>query len=88
MSRVQPGVCRHCNCTETNACRLEDGDPCCWTDLQRTVCSNPACIRAESARVARARQAAITAGTPRKLRSWEIHEQIRRGRRGRKRRAA
>ena len=44
-------ICRHCKCTETNACILANGDPCCWVDVERTVCSNPSCIRAEARRV-------------------------------------
>jgi hypothetical protein len=52
VSRIQPGVCRHCGCTEDNACVLVNGDGCCWTDRERMVCSNPSCIAAESARLA------------------------------------
>ena len=71
---IAPGTCRHCNCTELNACRLEDGDPCSWTDGERTVCSNPKCIVAEQQRRARIK-AEFKASQPRKLRSWEIEEQ-------------
>jgi len=71
-----PGTCRHCHCTEDNACRLSEGDTCCWTNLERNVCSNPACIKAESARVAR-----VKAARPRPLRSSDIHQLIRRGNR-------
>lgn len=42
---VQPGVCRYCKCTELNACRTPpSGEPCCWADERRTVCSNPSCL--------------------------------------------
>lgn len=55
MSMIQPGTCRHCGCTEDDACRLETGDPCWWTDREQVVCSSPSCILAEQARLARAR---------------------------------
>lgn len=29
---------------------LANGDPCCWVNAERTVCSNPACIKAEERR--------------------------------------
>jgi hypothetical protein len=48
---LQPGICRHCKCTEENACILQTGEPCCWMDRERLVCSNPACIKAEARRV-------------------------------------
>ena len=51
MSTVTPGTCRHCRCTEENACILHTGDTCWWTNDERTVCSNPSCIKAEQARV-------------------------------------
>lgn len=41
------GTCRHCGCTEANACRLQTGDACCWTNKARTVCSNGICVWAE-----------------------------------------
>lgn len=58
MSTIAPGQCRHCRCTEENACQLANGDPCSWIDPQRLVCSNPECIKAEQARVAAARASA------------------------------
>lgn len=80
MTTIIPGKCRHCGCTEHNACRLADGDPCGWIDWTRTVCSNPSCVRAEQARKAQV-QAAFRQST-RKLTPAEVHEQIRnRGRR-------
>jgi len=88
MSLVAPGVCRHCGCTESNPCRLQDGDTCFWDNRERTVCSNPSCRRAEGERMARAK-AAAKAARPRKLTSAEVHELIRsRGRSRKKGRAA
>lgn len=57
---IAPGTCRHCGCTEERACRLHTGDPCCWVDRTRLVCSNPACGTAEAGRKAAARLAART----------------------------
>lgn len=52
MPNVTPGECRHCGCTDQNACKVPPtGDPCCWIDLTFTVCSNPDCIRAEQKRL-------------------------------------
>lgn len=46
-------VCRHCGCTEEDACRLAPtGEPCSWTTALRVVCSNPVCVAKERARVA------------------------------------
>ena len=39
-------ACRHCGCTENDACETEDG-PCHW--VSEDVCSNPDCIAAEEA---------------------------------------
>lgn len=47
MSLIAPGVCRHCGCTETDPCRLGDGDTCGWMDRNRLVCSNGKCVMAE-----------------------------------------
>jgi hypothetical protein len=33
------GVCRFCGCTEMRACRLPEGEPCCWLDEAQTICS-------------------------------------------------
>jgi hypothetical protein len=77
-----PGMCRHCGCTEDSPCRLSEGDTCCWFNRERTVCSSPACIKAEEARVARIPK-------PRKRTPADINELIRRGnRKPKKRRAA
>lgn len=65
MSIPIPGKCRHCGCTEDRACTLETGDPCCWVDLDRSVCSRPVCISREAARVAAERQ-----GAPSRYRGW------------------
>lgn len=70
MTLIAPGICRHCPCTDERPCGYCRGvhGECCWTDRTRTVCSNPACIRAEAARV----QAAKAAGAkpPSKYRGW------------------
>lgn len=43
---LQPGVCRYCGCTEDNACRTPpSGEPCCWVEDDRTVCSGWNCQR-------------------------------------------
>jgi hypothetical protein len=90
MSGVIPGTCRHCRCTERDACLLATGDPCCWTDRERTVCSAPSCIVAEERRIRSLRNV-----KPVKKRSrfhgWgygAIQEQLRRERRRRRKRAA
>lgn len=56
---LQPGVCRHCECTESNPCSLclHKHDGCAWSDTSRLVCSGEPCIRAEAARLAAARAA-------------------------------
>jgi hypothetical protein len=88
MTYIAPGTCRHCRCTEDNACSLGNGEPCWWTNNERTVCSNPSCIKAEEARLARAKEAA-KAAQPKRLRSYEVSDLIRRGnRRPKKGRAA
>lgn len=88
MSIVQPGVCRHCGCTEDNACMTQTGEPCHWMNRERTVCSNSPCIIAEEARLARAK-AAAQAAKPRRLTPAEVHQLIRnRGRKPKKGRAA
>lgn len=45
----RPGQCRFCRCTESNACKLPDGDPCSWFTTDRTVCTAPACLNAHFA---------------------------------------
>jgi len=77
---IIPGRCRECGCTEDNACRLGDGDTCCWYDQNRTVCSAPACIRQYEAKRAAARAAA----KPTSLTSAQVSDAIRRGNRKRK----
>lgn len=45
MTAAAAGVCRYCLCTEDNACRTPPcGEPCCWVDSARTVCSNWPCM--------------------------------------------
>ncbi len=84
------GCCRHCGCTELGPCRLEDGETCVWLDSTRAVCSAPGCIVRERQRL-RAREARMKA--PRRRTPAEVHEEIMREarekrRRARKRRAA
>jgi ParB/RepB/Spo0J family partition protein len=38
------GVCKFCGCTEDDACRLDGGANCSWTNVEETVCSNPDCL--------------------------------------------
>lgn len=91
MSVIMPGRCRHCRCMESDACVLADGEPCCWIDSTRIVCSNPACIIAEKAR--RARAAALDAKPKSAFANWgygaiveELQRQSRSARRQRQRR--
>lgn len=54
MKAAQPGTCRHCGCSEERpcwACRAHC-DECTWADAERTVCSGPACVKAERDRLA------------------------------------
>jgi hypothetical protein len=85
MTLIAPGTCRHCDCTEANACRLPEGDTCAWVNPERTVCSNPACIKAEKARMARARAEAPR--PPRRLNRFDIWEQQAERRREKRRQA-
>lgn len=41
-------TCRHCGCTDDNACRLAKG-PCDWHDTLGGCCTNPDCIAKEVA---------------------------------------
>lgn len=86
---IAPGCCRHCGCTEDHACRLFDGDTCCWIDNTRTVCSSPRCVRAETARRKQAaREAAAEKRKPKSrfagMGYGAIVEQLRRERRRKK----
>lgn len=88
MTHLLPGRCRYCSCTEDNACRLADNEPCAWWDEERTVCSNPRCIRAE---LARTRQSAAPPRPRSKYAGWgygAILEDLRRQRRRRRGRRA
>lgn len=40
-----PGICRHCGCTEKQACRVGPGVPCHWANAEHTICSQPDCVR-------------------------------------------
>lgn len=73
---IEPGICRHCGCTESDPCRLSDGDSCSWADAARTVCNRPSCMKAEAARKRSAK-----AARPKRLTSADVHALIR----GRKR---
>lgn len=84
-----PGKCRHCGCTEANACTLTNGDHCAWCDESRTVCSNPSCIQLE-----RARQRTLSPTTRGMYPGWgygaiveDLRRKRRRGRRGKGRAA-
>lgn len=68
------GVCHYCRCTEDNACKLPNGDPCGWFVAGRNVCNAPACIRAFQGEVER--MLAEMARRPRKRTPGEVHEQI------------
>lgn len=44
------GICRHCGCTENNACILDDfigTTTCGWYNREQTCCKNPKCITKE-----------------------------------------
>jgi hypothetical protein len=53
LPKLKPGKCRYCGCTETRACVLtivciehsQVPIMCCWWDHERTVCSNPSCVK-------------------------------------------
>jgi hypothetical protein len=59
---LQPGVCRHCECTEERPCSLclHDHGGCAWVDRSRLVCSGAPCVRSEQVRLATARAARPT----------------------------
>jgi len=83
VAAVTAGVCRHCRCTEANACLLRDGDTCCWINRERNVCSSPACILAEERRV-RSLRNVKPAKSRSRFQGWgygAIQEQLRRERR-------
>ena len=66
-------VCHYCGCTEDNACRLPNGDPCGWLRWGR-VCNAPNCIRAFQAEVERL--VARLSRRPHKRTPGEVHQQI------------
>jgi hypothetical protein len=66
VSKVCPGVCRHCGCHDGDPCwHCRAFGDCCWLTRERLVCMQPACVIAEQARAARA-QAEAKAAKPRK----------------------
>ncbi len=85
MNSPTPGTCRFCGCNG-DSCNLPSGDKCMWLGPSRTVCTNPACMSAHFAEVAR-KKAEIRKLT-RRPNSAQIHELIRRKKRGKKGRAA
>jgi len=44
-TKLTPGTCQFCGCTEENACYVGYGTPCRWVNRGRTVCSNISCVR-------------------------------------------
>ncbi len=56
---------------------LAQGEPCCWTDLERTVCSNPSCIIAEDRRVKAAERQARPRKYGDRFRGWSTGEILR-----------
>lgn len=49
---VLPGTCQYCGCSEIRPCCVPPtGETCCWMDVTRNWCSNPACIRKHHARL-------------------------------------
>jgi ParB/RepB/Spo0J family partition protein len=40
----ESGVCKFCDCSEEDACRLEGGVNCSWANEEQTVCTNPDCL--------------------------------------------
>lgn len=69
---MSAGTCRYCRCTEDNACRLPDGEPCSWLVATQDVCNSPSCIREHQAALAKAQ--AARSRRPRRLNSAEIHQ--------------
>jgi hypothetical protein len=60
----EPGKCRYCGCTESDPCRLQDGDECSWLNTRQTVCNAPGCQRQY--------YAALAALAPRKRRLTSV----------------
>ena len=44
------GVCRHCGCSQFDACVMPSEEGCAWADRSERCCTNPACVRAEARR--------------------------------------
>lgn len=79
VSRVQPGLCRYCGCTEDAPCAMcrLAYDGCGWHVANKTVCSGAPCVVAERAR--KERNAVIA----REWRSDALQEAGLRGKKGR-----
>ena len=69
--------CRYCGCTEEESCTLANGDTCGWFNRDCSVCTSPACIRKETARL----RSEAESAKPQKRTPAQIHALIR----GRKR---
>ena len=59
MSKQLIHVCQYCGCSELDACALPGGKRCDWLDADRTVCTNPACVRAWAATLGRGQAAEL-----------------------------
>jgi hypothetical protein len=59
------GICSQCGCTEDNACEIRGlvfFGPCGWANKERTLCTNPECLRkAKVAEEAAAKAKAVSA---------------------------
>lgn len=43
--KLPAGKCRYCGCTETTPCHVGKAGACAWYDKDRTLCTNPQCLR-------------------------------------------
>lgn len=48
------GVCRHCGCSQFDACLDAFDEGCAWADRTERCCTNPKCLAAERRRKAQA----------------------------------
>lgn len=69
------GTCRLCGCTEMQRCTTPTGEPCYWFSADRTVCSNPPCVRRFTGELAQ--QKSDAQKRSRKKSPGEIHDLIR-----------
>ncbi|MHB8303637.1 MAG: hypothetical protein ACYDC6_12480 [Acidobacteriaceae bacterium] len=82
---VFTGFCRVCKCSEATPCTTPTGDACHWWSYDRTVCSNPPCVRSLQRELAQAKASAKVRN--KKKTPAEIHALIRnRGRVAKQRR--